>query len=58
MIKKATKNPAPESAANTGLMWELCCLVVKGTVDGETGRWPLIPGIGAIVVVEATVDVG
>jgi hypothetical protein len=36
-MTKATKNPAPDRAGNTGLMWVLMALVWSGTVDGGTG---------------------
>lgn len=59
-ITKATKSPAPESAANTGLTCELCCLVRKGTVDGVTGRLlpPIDGSVLAVVVVAGTVVLG
>jgi hypothetical protein len=38
MMHNATKNPAPDKAANTGLTWELVPLVMSGKVDGGTGR--------------------
>jgi hypothetical protein len=47
MIRRATKKPAPERAAKTGLTWALWALVRRGKVDGGTGIWP---PIGAIVV--------
>ena len=47
MMTKATKNPAPERAANTGLTWVLGALVRNGSVDGGSGRW--LP-MGAMVV--------
>ena len=47
MMTKATKKPAPERAANTGLTWALDALVRSGSVDGGSGRWLLI---GAMVV--------
>jgi hypothetical protein len=36
-MTSATKNPAPDRAGNTGLMWALSALVCSGTVDGGTG---------------------
>jgi hypothetical protein len=47
MIRNATKKPAPESAANTGLTCVLWVLVRSGRVDGGTG---MRPPIGAMVV--------
>ena len=47
MMRKATKKPAPESAANTGLTWALWVFVRSGRVDGGTG---IRPPIGAMVV--------
>jgi hypothetical protein len=47
MIRNATKKPAPERAAKTGLTWALWVLVRRGRVDGGTGRRP---PIGAMVV--------
>lgn len=55
MMTSATKNPAPDRAAKTGLTWALCCLVVNGSVEADTGRCPPIPGMGAKVVVVADV---
>ena len=46
----ARKNPTPDNAAKTGLTWELCCLVVNGTVEGVTGRLPPIEGNVVFVV--------
>jgi hypothetical protein len=37
MMTSATKKPAPESAANTGLTWALWALVRSGNVDAGTG---------------------
>ena len=37
IMTTATKNPAPDRAANTGLMWVLRALVCSGTVEGGTG---------------------
>jgi hypothetical protein len=54
MITRATKKPAPERVAKTGLMWALWALVRSGRVDGGTGMWP---PIGAMVV-EVVVVVG
>lgn len=56
-ITRATNSPAPESAPNTGLTWELCCLVVNGTVEGVTGRLPPIDGSVLAVVVGAGIVV-
>ena len=36
-MTKATKNPAPDRAGNTGLIWVLMALVCSGTVEGGTG---------------------
>jgi hypothetical protein len=38
MMTMATKNPAPERAANIGLTWAFCAFVTNGTVDGGTER--------------------
>jgi hypothetical protein len=38
MITNATKKPAPDRAANTGLTWALVPFVVRGTVEGGGGR--------------------
>jgi hypothetical protein len=37
MMSSATKKPAPESAAKTGLTWAFWALVRSGKVDGGTG---------------------
>jgi hypothetical protein len=37
MIRRATKKPAPERAAKTGLTWAFWALVRSGKVDGGTG---------------------
>jgi hypothetical protein len=37
IIIRATKNPAPDKAGNTGLMCALWALVRSGKVDGGTG---------------------
>jgi hypothetical protein len=47
MMRNATKKPAPERAANTGLTCALCVLVRNGRVDGGTG---MRPPMGAMVV--------
>jgi hypothetical protein len=54
MMRRATKKPAPDRAANTGLTWAFWALVRSGNVDGGTGIWP---PMGAMVV-EVVVDVG
>ena len=46
----ARKNPIPDRAAKTGLTCELCSLVVNGTVEGVTGRFPPIEGRVVFVV--------
>ncbi len=51
----ATKNPAPDRAGNTGLMWALGALVCSGTVDGGTEMRPRMEGIVVVVVVGAGV---
>jgi hypothetical protein len=59
MMTTATKKPAPESAANTGLTWALVPLVVSGTVDGAGDRRPPIPTMVAEVgAVSSGVDGG
>lgn len=59
-MTSATKSPAPESAAKAGLTCELCSLVVNGTVEGVTGRFPpTIDGrVLEVVVGAATVVLG
>jgi hypothetical protein len=54
MMRRATKMPAPDRAANTGLTWAFWALVRSGRVEGGTGIWP---PIGAMVV-EVVVVVG
>jgi hypothetical protein len=58
MIRKAAKKPAPDRAANTGLICALWALVRSGTVEGGTGRRPPIGAIVVEVVVGATVVEG
>jgi hypothetical protein len=57
MMMRATKNPAPERAAKTGLTWALWALVLSGRVDGGTGIWPPI-GAMVVEVVEVVVVLG
>jgi hypothetical protein len=54
MMRRATKKPAPDRAANTGLTWAFWALVRSGNVDGGTG---IRPPMGAMVV-EVVVVVG
>ena len=59
MMSSATKNPAIENAANTGLTWALWALVRSGTVDGGTGRWlPMEGSVVEVVVGGTTVVTG
>ncbi len=55
IITRATKNPAPDRAAKTGLMWVLGVLVWRGTVEGGTGmRFRMdgrVVGVGGAAVV-------
>jgi hypothetical protein len=52
----ATKKPAPDSAAKTGLTWALCTLVLSGSVEGGTGiRLPIPAMVVEVVVVVGTV---
>jgi hypothetical protein len=44
-MTRATKNPAPDRAGNTGLIWVLMALVWSGTVDGGTGIWLRMEGM-------------
>jgi hypothetical protein len=50
MMAMATKKPAPESAAKTGLRCALWALVLKGSVDGGTGMCPPMAAMVVVVV--------
>jgi hypothetical protein len=54
-MTNATKNPAPDRAAKTGLMWVLTDFVCNGTVDGGTGIRLRMEGMVVEVVVGAAV---
>jgi tryptophan synthase alpha subunit len=59
MMTKATRKPAPDSAAKTGLTWALWDFVLNGSVDGVTGRrLPMAAMVVEVVVVVRKVTVG
>ena len=57
MMRNATKKPAPESAANTGLTCALWVFVRSGRVDGGPGMRPPIGAMVVDVVVVVGADV-
>jgi len=59
MMTKATRKPAPDREAKTGLTWALWDFVLNGSVDGVTGRrLPMAAMVVEVVVVVRNVTVG